>query len=106
MDHAGGLACELVLEHNNVQVDVAHADEDGHVGGANEANLLVEDEAEDGTNNECGNGLHNCTEGDAHEAIDLLRVVRERGGERAGVILTLVEELNILTEDGAEGERA
>ena len=78
-DHASGLARELVLEHNDVQVDVARVDEDGHAGGANEANLLVEDEAEDGTNNECGNGLHDCTEGDAHEAIDLLRVVGERG---------------------------
>ena len=96
----------LVLEYDNVQADVARADKDGHAGDADEANLLVEDEAEDGTNNECGNGLHDCTEGDTHEAIDLLRVVGERGGERAGVVLTLVEELNVLIEEGVEGERA
>ena len=87
-----------------MQADVARADEDGHAGDADEANLLVEDEAEDGTNDKYGNGMHDCTEGDAYEAIDLLQVVGECGGEHAGVVLILVKELNILVEDGMEGE--
>ena len=62
-----------------MQVDVAGGDEDGCAGDANEANLPDGDEAEDGADGKHGDGLHDCTEGDACEAIDLLRVVGERG---------------------------
>ena len=95
----------LVLEYDDAQADVARTDKDGHAGDADEANLLVEDEAEDGTDDECGNGLHDHAEGDACKAIDLLWVVGERGGECTGIVLILVKELNILTENGVEGER-
>ena len=84
-----GLLIVLVLEHDDAQADVARGDEDGRAGDADEADLLVEDEAEDGADDERGDGLHDRAEGDAHKAIDLLRVVEERGGECAGVVLAL-----------------
>ena len=88
------------------ETDVAGRDEDGRAGDTDEAELPVEDEAEDGADGERRDTLHDRAERDASEAVDLLRVVAERRRELAGVVLVLVEELDVLAEDRAEGERA
>ena len=88
------------------ETDVPGGNQHRRARDADQTDLPVERKTDDGANDERRDTLNDRAKGDARETVDLLRVVAERGGELAGVVLFLVEELDVLAEDGAEGERA
>jgi hypothetical protein len=95
----------LVLQHDDLQTDVPGSNEERGAGKADKTDTPREDDTEDDADDEGGDGLHDGTERDAGETVDLLRVIRKRGYEPARAVLILVEEGDVLAKDGLERER-
>ena len=71
------------------------------------ANLPVERETADLADDDSGETLDDGIEGDTHQTVHFLRIVAERGGELASVLLAFVKELDILAEDSTnQGARS
>ena len=95
----------LILQNDDPKTDEASGEQHRRAGEGNETDFPREDKTDDSTADETRNGLNDRAEGDTSETVDLLRVVTEARGELAGIVLVLVEVLDVLPEDRAEAER-
>lgn len=101
-----GFLVLLILEDDNVETNETCGDDQGHASKTNETKLPRKDDAEDDTDDKGGGALEDGSEGNTGETVNLLRVVTQCGRELTSAVLILVEELDVLTQDSTETDRA
>lgn len=75
----------LIFEDDDAKTDVTCADDEGYATDPYCGEFRPKDEPDDHTDDDGGNGLDDCSEGDTSETVHFLRVIGQTRSKRASL---------------------